>query len=408
MGEFQYDAFVSYRRSDGTKVARWIRRELESYRAPRSLRDRFERKLRVYLDTAYESGTSDFYEHNIKPALLASRFFLIVATPAALRRPGAAAGEDWIEREVQDFTSGPNANNVIAIRAAGEFDDPLPADLHHRFPNIEIIDLRGAGRLWFLHPTRAARLASEKLKLVAPLLGLPPQEMPRLRQEEELRQQTRLGVAAGAALGVLVAVSGLSVFALQSRNHAIRTAEDSMFAAGGMALRAAGLDPEDSAATERTRHLMINQGCDLVDRFQRGTVSEPQIDEIVMCHRERALEHERLGEKTTADRLLTEAIELADARYRKFGRLGAALRLLEARHAYADYLLRQRDATAAKAQYQAILNDSQRFEANHGKRSEWTQWAAEAQRQIAPIDGERGPASTTEDGKDSASKSSNK
>src|ERR1043166_8948393 len=197
MGEFQYDAFVSYRRSDGTKVARWIRRELESYRAPRSLRDRFERKLRVYLDTAYESGTSDFYEHNIKPALLASRFFLIVATPAALRRPGAAAGEDWIEREVQDFTSGPNANNVIAIRAAREFDDPLPADLHHRFPNIEIIDLRGAGRLWFLHPTRAARLASEKLKLVAPLLGLPPQEMPRLRPGGGIRQQTRVGVAGG-------------------------------------------------------------------------------------------------------------------------------------------------------------------------------------------------------------------
>jgi hypothetical protein len=88
--EFSYDAFISYRRADGTKVARWARRELETYRAPRSLRDRFGRKLRIYLDTAYESGTSDFYQHNIKPALLASRFLLIVATPAALRRPGGA------------------------------------------------------------------------------------------------------------------------------------------------------------------------------------------------------------------------------------------------------------------------------------------------------------------------------
>jgi MTH538 TIR-like domain (DUF1863) len=340
MGEFHYDAFISYRRSDGAKVARWARRELETYRVPKSLRAGFGRKLRIYLDTAYESGTSDFYQQNIRPALVASRFLLIVATPGAMCRAGAA-GADWIEREVADFTSGPNGNNVIAIRAAGEFDDPLPADLGRRFPNIEIIDLRGAGRLWFLHPTRAARLASEKLKLAAPLLGIPPQEMPRLRQEEELRQQTRLGAAAGATLGVLVAVSGLSVFALQSRYQAIRAAEDSMFAAGGMALRAAGLDPGDATATERTRRLLINQGCDLVDKFGRGTVSEPQIDEIVMCRRERAREHERLGESAAADRLLAEAVDLADGRYRRLSRMDAALGLLAARHAYTEYLLRR-------------------------------------------------------------------
>jgi hypothetical protein len=185
MAESNYDAFISYRRADGTKVARWMRRELETYRVPKSLRGGFGRKLRVYLDTAYESGTSDFYQQNIKQALLASRFLLVVATPAAMRRAGGA--EDWIEREVTDFTAGPNGNNVIAIRAAGEFNAPLPADLARRFPNIEILDLRGAGRMWFLHPTRAARLASEKLKLVAPLLGIPAQEMPRLRQEEEIR-----------------------------------------------------------------------------------------------------------------------------------------------------------------------------------------------------------------------------
>ena len=48
-------------------------------------------RLRVYLDTAYERGTSDFYEHNIKPALLASRWLIVVATPAAIRRRGTPA-----------------------------------------------------------------------------------------------------------------------------------------------------------------------------------------------------------------------------------------------------------------------------------------------------------------------------
>jgi hypothetical protein len=182
MPEAGYDAFISYRRSDGGTVARWLRRELEGFRPPRSLRAKFNRKIRVYLDTAYELGTGDFYENNIRPALLGSRYLLVVATPNAVTRPRGV--EDWIAREIGDFYAGPNGRNVVAVRGAGEFDAPLPARLNELFPNVEIIDLRGAGRFWFLHPTRAARLASEKLKLVAPLLGVPPEEMPRLRQEE--------------------------------------------------------------------------------------------------------------------------------------------------------------------------------------------------------------------------------
>jgi hypothetical protein len=83
-----YDAFISYRRSDGSNVARWLRRQLEAFRVPRPLRERFGRQLRVYIDTAYERGTSDFYEHKIKPALLGSRFLLVVATPDAMRHAG--------------------------------------------------------------------------------------------------------------------------------------------------------------------------------------------------------------------------------------------------------------------------------------------------------------------------------
>ena len=106
MSQLEYDAFVSYRRSDGNKVARWLRRELQAFRLPGSLGGRFNRQLRVYLDTAYERGPSDFYELNIKPAVLSSRFLLVVATPDALGRLG---GEDWIVREVSDFVAGPMA-----------------------------------------------------------------------------------------------------------------------------------------------------------------------------------------------------------------------------------------------------------------------------------------------------------
>jgi tetratricopeptide (TPR) repeat protein len=55
-----FDAFISYRRSDGTAVAFWLRRELERFRAPRSFGPKFRRKLRVYLDTTYERGYAEF------------------------------------------------------------------------------------------------------------------------------------------------------------------------------------------------------------------------------------------------------------------------------------------------------------------------------------------------------------
>ena len=61
-----------------------------------------------------------------------------------------------------------------------------------------------------------------------------------LRQEQERRQQTRTGAIAGAVLGVMVAVSALSVFSLISRYQAIRAHDDSMFAAGSMIDEARG------------------------------------------------------------------------------------------------------------------------------------------------------------------------
>ena len=72
--------------------------------------------------------------------------------------------------------------------------------------------------------------------------------MPTLRQEQERRQQTRTGAIAGAVLGVMLAVSALSVFSLIRRYQAIRAHDDSMFAAGSM------IDEARSLGVERSGH----------------------------------------------------------------------------------------------------------------------------------------------------------
>lgn len=369
-----YDAFISYRRSDGSDVARWLRRELLAYRVPVSMRDRFGRRLRIYMDTAYERGTSDFYEQNVKPVLLSSSYLIVVATPGAVQRANGV--NDWIAREITDFAVGPNGRNIIAVRGAGDFAGPLPGNLAIRFPNIEIVDLRGAGPLWYFSPTRVSRLTSEKLKIVAPLLNVPFEDMPKLRQEEENRQQSRRGALVGATLGVLVAVSGLSIFALHSRNQAIRSLEDSMFATGSMVLRATDLNDDAADPAARTRRLLINQGCDLIDNLSSSSGVEPGITEFVTCKLYRAQDREEAQEQTEAKAMYEEAIRKAAARYAGLPRPDAADALIQAQQSYAEYFVRQNDDDSAETQYRKLLKAAQNYSGSDPTRPEYP--AAEA------------------------------
>ena len=162
-----------------------------------------------------------------------------------------------------------------------------------------------------------------------------------------------------------------------------------MFAAGGMALQAASLDTEDTA-TERLRRLIINRGCDLVDKFRQGAVSEPQIAEIVMCRLERAQEHERLREQEKARKLFEEAIELASKRHQRLARIDAALALLQARQAYAEYFARRKDFIGAEAEYNSLIEEARRLAKEHEGRRDFAQLEAGALGQRGDIQAAQG------------------
>lgn len=381
-----YDAFISYRRSDGASAASWLRRELTAFRVPKALRDRYGRKLEIYQDTAYERGTSNFYEQSIRPALMNSRHLIVIATPDAVRR---AQGEDWIEREVEDFCGGPHAANVLAVRGAGEFDGPLPADLAGRFPHIEIVDLRGASRLWYLNPMKAPRLAGEKLKLIAPLLGIAPAEMPLLRQEEERRQQARLGAAAGVTLGVLAAVSALSIFALQSRFKATAALESSMFSTGRMVQSiAAQLDRQGGGGELRRR--ILTEACDLIDKLRTEADREPEIASLVTCRHERALAHAALGEDDAARRQLADAIDIATRREAKDGRGDSGEQVVRAHENLAAYLTGAGDLEAAEAELKRMHESAARLSKMHTLNGNFPEAEAEALGQLGDVHLKRG------------------
>jgi hypothetical protein len=346
MSEFIYDAFVSYRRSDGERTAHWIRRELQAFRPPRTLRDRLPQQLRIYLDVAYEQGSTDFFENTIRPALLASRFLIVVATPDAVLR--ANGQDDWIAREIDEFSRGPSGRNLLLVRGAGAFNGPLPGDLLTRFQHIEIIDLRDVGRFWFLNPLRASRISDEKLKLIAPIVGIPAQDMPVLRREQERIQQERIGAAAGAVLAVFLIISVLTVYALISRSRATTTLESTLAATGSIVLKLGGSN-DSTAFSEEARKNLINDVCDLFDGLRTQANADARARPLLICYVQRARDYEALKEADKARQLLQKAVAEATSVHARSHTTDDGRSIVLALNELSDFFQRQGDATALAA-----------------------------------------------------------
>ncbi len=302
--------------------ARRLRRLLQDFRAPRSLKSRQPGNLKIYLDTIYEQATNDFFEKVTLPALLASRYLIVVATPDAVDR--GADRNDWIRREIDAFEGGPNAGNIFAVLGKDTPGNILPGDLAGRYPNIEIIDLRGLSALSFLNPAKAARLSDETVKLLAPLLGFGIDDMPTLRREEERRQQVKLGLTAGSAIALVVAVAGLAIFAFESRNRALDALSRSLFATDRVIQSISNSLPVSEARSQ-----LLASTCDLLDSLQDSTAT-PRTNARVLCSVERAESRERLGESAQAAELIVSAIRLAQEQFAKTGSPDDALAVLVA------------------------------------------------------------------------------
>lgn len=335
-----FNAFVCYRRSDGALAARRIRRLLQDYRPPRDVPNPVG-KLRVYLDTIYERATNDFFDRVTLPALMSSRYLIVVATPdAAARDPRT---NDWMRREIEAFESGPNRGNIILVRAAGAFAGPLPGDLAERYPNIEIIDMRGYGPFAFLNPAKASRLADETVKIVAPLLGLTSEDMPAIRREEERRQQARLGLAAGAAIAVIGAVAAASIFAFASRNGALDALSRSVFATERTIQTIRSLQPGNA------RNNLMTSSCDLLDSLADRASSAPSALALVACRSERSEAHDRLNEPDRAAEQLDAATKIAEDSFARTGAADDAIAVVDARRATLERALRNNLPNAERA-----------------------------------------------------------
>jgi tetratricopeptide (TPR) repeat protein len=224
-GSQHYFAFLSYSHRD-EPFARWLQDELEKFRVPGHLVGRVTdhgcvpRRLTPIFRDLRELPASDDLGHEIRAALSASRFLIVMCSPAA-------AESKWTNAEIEAFKRVHPEGSVLAAIVAGEpfasehpgreDEECLPRALRFKY------DRRGRPTAKRAEPLAADFRGDAEvkrlgfLKLVAGMLGVGLDDLVR---REEIRRQKRLALLAAASLAGMVVTSGLAYTSIQARDAA--------------------------------------------------------------------------------------------------------------------------------------------------------------------------------------------
>jgi hypothetical protein len=143
--ESEYDAFISYRRTDGVKLARWLRRRLLYFKLPTDLLPKIEpwarelhiRRPRIFLDSAYEKPNPNFLLEKVYPALDRSKRLIVISTPAAFlprRDRDGKTQENWlcleIDHYIGDHKLGAGVRPIDIVLGPDAPEDRFPGRLN--------------------------------------------------------------------------------------------------------------------------------------------------------------------------------------------------------------------------------------------------------------------------------------
>lgn len=199
----RFRAFVSYSHADAA-VAQKLHRKIETYRLPQHLRDRQTadpdngRLGRIFRDREDLPAAEDLSE-SVKQALAGSQVLVVICSPDA-------QASIWVAREIELFRALHPGRPVLAALVRGEPEESFPAPLMVGTEPLAA-DLRKQGDGW--------RLGF--LKIVAGIAGVP---LDALVQRDATRRIRRVMAVTGGALVALLAMIGMTIYAIQSRNEA--------------------------------------------------------------------------------------------------------------------------------------------------------------------------------------------
>ena len=224
-GPQRYVAFLSYSHRDAA-LAKWLHDQLENFRVPKQLVGRvtehgaIPRRLTPIFRDLGELPASDDLGHEIKEALTASRFQIVLCSPAA-------ASSRWTNAEIEVFKRVRPEGCVFAAIVAGEpfmsevpgreAEECLPKALRFKYDRRGRPTTKRAEPLAadLREPGEARRIGF--LKLVAGMLGVGLDD---LVQRDTVRRHQRMAILAAASMSGMVVTSGLAIAAVQARDAA--------------------------------------------------------------------------------------------------------------------------------------------------------------------------------------------
>jgi len=202
----RYKAFISYSHRD-RKVAEWLHRALETYRAPRALASAGASLRPIFRDRDELSASADLNQV-IRDALDLSDALIVLCSPASV-------ASRWVDQEVEYFLQDGRLARILCVitpetPAATPLSEVLPPSLRAALPEgVEplAVDLRP--------DADGKRLA--RLKIAARLLGV---SLDRLVQRDARRRLQVMTAFTSVAVVIALGMGAMTVVTLKSRQVA--------------------------------------------------------------------------------------------------------------------------------------------------------------------------------------------
>ncbi|MDR3269935.1 MAG: toll/interleukin-1 receptor domain-containing protein, partial [Peptococcaceae bacterium] len=196
--DFPYEAFISYRHKPlDMLVAKMIHRDLETFRIPGHIEKGYGKKRigKVFRDQDELPLMPDLDE-GIRSALEGSRWLIVICSPDLPL-------SQWCIAEIDYFIELGRRDKILTVLISGEPEVSFPPQLRFRPDGhgglIEreplAADMRASGT-WALRK----KLRVEKLRLLAPILGVGYDDLKRRARERFFRLVMSVSLAAAAFL----------------------------------------------------------------------------------------------------------------------------------------------------------------------------------------------------------------
>ena len=206
-----YSAFISYRHmTPDQEIAKRLHTLIETYGIPGSVRKKTGKKKmgEVFRDQE-ELPLSNDLGRDIETALDRSEWFIAICSPRYLQ-------SRWCLREMEYFIEHKGRDHILTLLVEGEPADAFPEMI--RFVTDE------NGNKTEMEPLAAdvrgetlsdsfRKLKEEKLRILAPMLGLTFDDLKRRARKRKIR------IAAAIAAASLVAAAGIITYSAINRNR---------------------------------------------------------------------------------------------------------------------------------------------------------------------------------------------